>query len=141
MSPAVKGQMPVSKITLLWVCPNKNCDEEVEQPLGLVLLARDEPDHVFVAADVANKNEVVLTGREFVLAQNSGATPRTITFTSVIDDLNRYGDITAYSIEAGETAIFGPFPKRGWAQASNSKLYFEATHIEVLFAIVVIPTL
>jgi hypothetical protein len=29
-----KKRIPVSKITLLWVCPNKNCHEEAAQPLG-----------------------------------------------------------------------------------------------------------
>jgi hypothetical protein len=34
MSADVKRRIPVSKITLLWVCPNRDCDEEVAQPLG-----------------------------------------------------------------------------------------------------------
>lgn len=107
----------------------------------LTPVSANDADLTWLAANATDKEEVVLTGREMVLARNTGATAHTVTFTSVIDDLNRYGDITAYSIDADEVALFGPFPKRGWAQTTSNKLFFEANNAEVEFAVVTIPAL
>lgn len=100
----------------------------------------DSQDVVFAAADVTNKEQVALTGHEIILARNSGASARTVTINSAPDPFNfRVGDITAYSIGAGETARFGPFPTRGWAQPDGN-LYFEANNAEVLFAVIAADT-
>ncbi len=92
----------------------------------------------YVAADPANKNQVTLTGKELLIAFNSGAAPHTITITSVPDEKNRTGDITAFSIAAGKYYIFGPVALAGWQQ-TDGRLYFEADHAEIKFAIITVP--
>jgi hypothetical protein len=90
------------------------------------------------AADVANKNRFVSGGNDLVIAHNTGASAYTVTITSVVDDEGRTGDITAYSIGAGETAIFGPFKKHGWMQSSGH-IHLEAENASVKFAVVALP--
>lgn len=92
----------------------------------------------FTAADATNKQQVTLTGREIIIAHNTGAGARTVTITSVADDMGRTGDITADSIAAGGYHAYGPFPLEGWEQ-TDGKLYFEASHAEVEFAILRTP--
>jgi hypothetical protein len=92
-----------------------------------------------VAADATNKEEVVITGREILIAQNTGAGARTVTITSVAIN-GRTGDITSYSLGAGEFGVFGPFRREGWAQGTG-KLYFEAEHAEVKWAVIRLPSI
>jgi hypothetical protein len=95
-------------------------------------------DVTFVPADVANTNETPLVNdKTTVLCRNVGASPRTITFTSVADTLNRTGDITAYSVGAGEAAIFGPFKTVGWAH--TGVLWIDGAHAELELAILTLP--
>jgi len=104
--------------------------------LALVANSADLP---MTAANATDKQEVVMTGKDLIVAHNTGAGARTVTITSVADGRNkRTGDITSYSIGAGEYAVFGPFEKAGWMQ-SNGKLYFEAEHAEVKFGVVALP--
>ena len=92
----------------------------------------------FTAADVANKEQFALTGKEIVVARNSGASARTVTINSVAIN-GRTGDITADSIAAGATHVYGPFnPDGGWAQTDGT-LHLEADNAEVLFAVFVLP--
>lgn len=99
-----------------------------------------EPTEItWTAADVANKNQATLTGKQLLLAYNSGAAdPHTITITSARDEKGRLGDVTAFEIAAGEYFMYGPIPLAGWQQ-SDGKLYFEANHAEVKFAIITVP--
>lgn len=92
----------------------------------------------FTAADATNKEQVALTGREIIIARNTGAGARTVTITSTADELGRTDDITADSIPAGEFHIYGPFGLEGWEQ-TDGNLYFEAEHAEVTFAIIRLP--
>lgn len=94
----------------------------------------------FTAADVANKEEFAITGRELLLADNTGAGAHTITINSVADPYNRAKDITAESIAAGTLRMFGPFDLVGWMQ-TDGNLYFEANDAEVEFAVVRLPAL
>lgn len=89
------------------------------------------------AADAANQNSCTFTGKEVIIARNSGAGARTVTITSV-SYLGRTGHITAQSIAAGATAVFGPFSIEGWRQTDGS-LYFEGSHAEILFTVLVLP--
>jgi hypothetical protein len=91
----------------------------------------------FTAADTVNKSQFALTGKELVIARNSGASARTVTITSV-SYLGRTGDITSDSIAAGATHIYGPFDLRGFRQA-DGMLYLEANNAEVLFAVITLP--
>lgn len=101
--------------------------------------AADSADVVLTAADTSNLNAVALTGREMVYVTNSGASPYTCTFTSVADDFGRTGDITTYSLAAGESALFGPFTTKGWQQSSDGKLYFQGSNAAVKFLVIKIP--
>jgi hypothetical protein len=87
------------------------------------------------AADVGNGNYIPLTGGEIVVARNSGASSRTVTFTSVADSEGRLGDITAESVAAGAVHVFGPFQPTGWKQSSDGGLYINANHAEILFSV------
>lgn len=91
-----------------------------------------------VAATPADDEEVALTGKELIVAQNTGGDPHTVTITSVADPLGRTNDITAASIPAGEIWLFGPFSVTGWRQ-TNGKLYFEADTADVLFGVIRLP--
>ena len=73
-----------------------------------------------------------------VIAQNTDSGAHTVTFTSVVDQYNRTGDITSYSVGAGVEAIFGPFDAPGWAQAGN-QLWFQANDATVKFAVISLP--
>jgi hypothetical protein len=93
------------------------------------------------AADVSNKNSFVCGPNDIVIAQNSGASPYTVTITSAADPLTgRSGDITTYSLAAGEIAVFGPFKAPGWMQTDGS-IYLEASNAAVKFSPVTIPVL
>lgn len=88
------------------------------------------------AADVGNKNQVAATGNDLVIAHNTGGSPYTITITSIADPRNnRTGDITTYSLGAGEYAAFGPFKGVGWKH-TDGYIYFEASNALVKFGIV-----
>lgn len=91
------------------------------------------------AADTVNLNSVPHTGKEVIIARNSGASPYTVTITSVADPVHgRTGDIAAASLAAGEVAVFGPYPIDGWRQ-SDARLYFQASNAAVLFTVLRLP--
>jgi hypothetical protein len=92
-------------------------------------------DLTMTAADVANKNQAAASGKNLIFAHNTGVGAVTITITSVVNGLGRTGDITAFSLGAGEYAVFGPFGIEGWVQ-SDLKLYFEASAADVKFGVV-----
>lgn len=96
-------------------------------------------DLAMTAADAANYEEVAFTGKELVIAHNTdGANPYTVTIESVADELGRTGDITAYSLAAGEYGVFGPFGRDGWRQTTG-KLYFRGSNAAIKFAVIVHP--
>jgi len=103
-------------------------------------LTAESADFTWTAADAANKEEVTLTGREIILIRNDDAGAQTVTFDSVVDDKNRKGDITDYSVGAGKYAHFGPFPKDGWAQTDGT-LHFEASDANIHIAVIKLPSL
>jgi hypothetical protein len=91
------------------------------------------------AADTVNQNRTTFSGRELLIAFNSGATPRTVTITSIADRFGRLGSITAESIAAGAYRMYGPFTNaEGWRQ-TDAFLYYEANHAEVLFFVIQLP--
>ena len=89
-------------------------------------------------AGIVNKEQFICTGKELVIAQNTGASAYTVTINSVADEYGRTGDITAHSIAAGAIAVFGPFSVHGWRQ-SNDNIYLEANNIAVKFGVIVLP--
>ncbi len=90
------------------------------------------------AADAGAGNQFISTGRELVIAHNTGIAERHITITSVINAKNRLGTITDEHIAAGAYRVFGPFKVDGWRQ-STRYLLLSADHAEVLFGIIVLP--
>lgn len=95
-------------------------------------------DLAMQAANPTDKEYVNCSGGEFLLAQNTHATnPYTFTVNSTRDTAkNRAGDITAFSLGAGEIAIVGPFTRDGWEQsgADAGKIFLEAENAAIKFA-------
>ena len=91
----------------------------------------------WTAADPTNKNEVILTGREILLARNDDAAAQTVTVHSVGDPYSRTGDASR-EIAAGEYGVFQMFPTCGWQQ-SNGKLNIDAASANVKFAVLRLP--
>jgi hypothetical protein len=92
-------------------------------------------DLTMTTADTVNKEDVVLTGNELIVAHNTNAGAQTVTVSSVVDEMGRTGDITTYSLAADDYAIFGPFGTEGWRQ-TGGKLHFEASHADVKLGVV-----
>jgi len=91
------------------------------------------------ASDATNGNAVVHTGREIILLTNTGPSARTMTVTSVADSkLGRTGNITTYSVPAGETHVIPPLPADGWRQA-DGKLYLDGSHAELVIRVLKLP--
>lgn len=86
------------------------------------------------AADVANGNRFLASGNDLVIAQNTGAVPRAVTISSVVDEMNRLGDITSEAIAAGAIRVYGPFPADGWADGGY--ILCSADNAEVKFGVV-----
>jgi hypothetical protein len=97
--------------------------------------AADALDATMTAADVANGNQFLLDGPVLLIASNSGASPYTITLTSTVDGQNRTGDITTYSMAAGDISIFKIDQVRGWVQ-SDGYMYLSASNAAVKFGII-----
>lgn len=98
-------------------------------------IAANGADVAEAAGDASNGNQFTMTGGEIIWFRNSGGSPYTVTLTSVADSLGRTGHITAYSIGAGEVAVFGPFPTYGWRQ-SNGKFYIDVENTAVKIQVV-----
>jgi hypothetical protein len=81
-------------------------------------IAANGADLAEAAGDATNGHYApIVENKTFVIAHNTGVGARTVTFTSAPDpDTNRTGDISAYSLGAGEISRpFGPFKRSGWA--------------------------
>jgi hypothetical protein len=97
--------------------------------------AADSLDITMTAADVANKNQTLLAGQLLLIAQNTHATTAfTITITSIADSKLRTGDITTYTMQAGDISAFLISSTEGWLQA-DGYLYYEASNASVKFAV------
>lgn len=85
------------------------------------------------SADTTNKERVRLTGREILIARNSGGSSRTVTINAV-PYLGRDGDIVAETLTAGQIKRFGPFDPKQWRTAEGY-LEFEASHADVKWSV------
>jgi hypothetical protein len=93
------------------------------------------------AADVANGNMFKVLDGGVLIAQNSGASPYTITINAAVDAHGRSGDITTYSLAAGDIVAIW-VPSVGVAQTSGTdagKVYVSATNAAVKFAFLYEP--
>lgn len=106
-------------------------------PLGAyptLPVAANALDLTETAADAANKNQFAPSGDDLVIIHNTDVGAQTVTFTSVVDEFKRTGDITTYSVGAGEIAAFR-FKIPGWTQ-SDGYVYIEASDAGIKFAVI-----
>jgi len=75
-----------------------------------------------------------LTGHEVLLARNVAVGAQTITIQSAPDSRGRSGDITTYSIGAGEFIAFDARAQEGWRQSDGS-FYAVMSTVDVEVAI------
>jgi len=98
---------------------------------------------ITLTAASAGADTFAATGRQLVICQNSHATNAyTVTITSTADESGRTGDITAYSLAAGEVAIFGVdlTTRPGWRNTSTGAITITASNASVKISIVKLPT-
>ena len=105
-------------------------------------LSADSADLTFTpaGASFADGAGFAMSGRELLIVRNPTAGALTATITSVADRRKRTGNITAYSIGAGELAVFGPFPPEGWQQ-SDGQLYIAGSAAGLEFAVLRLPSI
>lgn len=97
---------------------------------------------ITLTAASAGADTFAATGRQLVLCQNTHATtPYTVTITSVADERGRTGDITAYSLAAGEVAVFGVALTNspGWKNTSTGAITITASNASVKISILTLP--
>jgi hypothetical protein len=105
------------------------------QPLNV---AANAADITFQAGDNTNGNETPCTGKDLLLVNNTDAAAQTVTIDAAPDDVGRDGSISAYSVGAGELAIFGPFPTASYRQ-TDGMLHIDVSAATVELAIIRIP--
>lgn len=101
--------------------------------------AADSLDFAFTAGESDNGYQYKATGREVVIMRNINVGAQTFTLLSVADKLNRKGDITAYSLAAGEFAVLVP-PLDGFQQADGN-VYIDISHDDVHIAVLRVPSM
>lgn len=97
--------------------------------------------HFVWTAGNTGGDTVALTGREILLMWNSGASPYTVTIASQVDEKGRTGDISAYSLAAGEFAHFsgGLTNSPGWKNVSTGLLTITPSNTAVKWAVLKLP--
>ena len=112
------------------------------KPVGpFTAITAGSADFTFAAGTVTDGDTFVCTGRELLIVFNSSlATPRTITITSVDDETNRAGDISAYSMAAGDYAVFGVglTNARGWMFTAKT-IRITVSNAELKVAVLRLP--
>lgn len=100
-------------------------------------------DVTFAACDpispTGNGNVLTITGKELLLVKNAAVGAKTITITAKTDSFYRSGSIAAYSVGAGEIALFGPFALEAWAQSSANDLYIDGEDTNIQLAVIRFP--
>ncbi len=86
------------------------------------------------AGDVVNGNSTANDGRVVLIVKNTGASSRTMTFTTVrsVDGLTN--PVRSEAIPAGETQVFGPFDPNDYGttlgyNADNAELTINAIRV------------
>lgn len=95
-------------------------------------VSANELDYTWTAADDVNGNAFAPTGKEILLARNTDVGAQTVTIPAADDAIGREGEITAYSIGAGEEARFGRFRPSDWAQ-NDGNVHVDASDAAVEF--------
>lgn len=93
-----------------------------------------------LAAGSTDGDTFVCTGREILIAFNSGVSAYTVTITSVDDEKGRSEDITAYSLAAGDYAVFGVglTNSQGWKSTSGT-IAVDVENVAVKWAVLRLP--
>lgn len=82
----------------------------------------------------------LVEGKTLVIVQNTDSGAHTVGFPSVVDSpYGRKGDISAYSLGAGELAIFGPFKGAGWLQSAPAGLWIDVNDATMKIAVITLP--
>jgi|SRR5262245_5074377 len=85
------------------------------------VVAADQLDVAWQAADPANGNSFPLSGRELLLMHNTDPTnPASVTIKSASDPYGRTQDVTAYALQAGNYAALKMTDSVGWRQPDGS---------------------
>lgn len=113
---------------------NKTTLNSAYPALPIVALSADVNLQASTGSSGSNGNQFAWgdAARLLVIAQNSGASGRTVTITSKVDPYNRTGDIATYAIAAGVVSAW-IIERTGFYQ-TDGMLYLEANHAEVKFA-------
>jgi hypothetical protein len=90
------------------------------------------------AGDTVNHLFFPASGRDLVIVENTDSAPHTATINSTADDKGRLGDITAETIAAGATHIFGPLAKAYWAQPDGT-IHLDVSDATVKVSVVQLP--
>jgi len=101
-------------------------------------VAADSLDVTIAASDNTNGNYFVGTGRELILVRNTAGVAGTVTFTSVADQYARKGDISTYSVGAGEFSMFWVGNLVGWDQGGG-QIYIDTSASTMNIAVIRIP--
>jgi hypothetical protein len=98
--------------------------------------------HDFTWADstAAATDTLLCNGNDVLMAYNSGSVAGTVTITSVADEKNRLDTITAYSMAAGDYAVFGVglTNSKGWMDSAK-KITVTTSAVEVKVAVLRLP--
>ncbi|MEM3453499.1 MAG: hypothetical protein QW835_07755 [Candidatus Hadarchaeum sp.] len=95
-------------------------------------------DLSWTAADAVNGNCFIFSGKEILLAQNTGTSEATITISTVACSHGRTGDIVKV-LGAGNFCIFPAlYYAEGFMQA-DGKVYVNANSADVKLAVLRIP--
>jgi hypothetical protein len=97
-------------------------------------------DFTFAAGTITDGDNWVCSGRDLLVVRNTNVGAQTITIVSVDDETNRAGNITAYSLAAGDFAVFGVglTNSLGW-QGTGKKIRITVSHAEVVVAVLTLP--
>lgn len=98
-------------------------------------------DVTFTAGSTGT-DTIACNGRDIILAWNThAANPYTITILSEDDEKGRSEDVTAYSLSAGEIAVFGVglTKSAGWIDTATGLITVDVEDAAVKWAILRLP--
>jgi hypothetical protein len=98
--------------------------------------------HYTMAAGDVTGSTFTGTGRELLLIFNPvGGSTYTVTISGVVDEKNRSGAITTYSMTAGSFVVWtgGLTNSPGWKDSSTGLITVTVSNAAVLLAVLVIP--
>lgn len=88
----------------------------------------------------ADMCQFIATGREILVAKNVHLTvAKTVTVTSVADEMGRTSDIAAISVAALTQKVFPFFALDGWKQI-DGMIYLTAEDTNIQFCVMTLPS-